>query len=59
MAKPTGLKGRAGGGGPHRGLGLKGGLAQGQRRREPAVELDVVVVDAVDAAALRFLGPTG
>ena len=38
---------------------MKGGLAQGQRRREPAVELDVVVVDAVDAAALRFLGPTG
>ena len=31
---------------------------QRQRRRGPAVELDVVVVDVVDAAVLRFLGPT-
>ena len=42
----------------HRGLGLKGGPAQRQRRRRPAAELDVVVVDVVDAAVLRFLGPT-
>ena len=41
----------------HRWLGLKGGPAQRQRRRGPAVELDVVVVDMVDAAVLRFLGP--
>jgi len=37
---------------------LKGGPAQRQRRRGPAAELDVVVVDVVDAAVLQFLGPT-
>ena len=37
---------------------MKGGPAQRQRRCGPAVELDVVVVDVVDAAVLRFLGPT-
>ena len=37
---------------------MKGGPAQRQRRRGPAAELDVVVVDVVDAAVLRFLGPT-
>jgi len=42
----------------HRGLGLKGGPAQRQRRRGPAAVLDVVVVDMVDAAVLQFLGPT-
>ena len=42
----------------HRGLGLKGGPAQRQRRRGPAAVLDVVVVDMVDAAVLRFLCPT-
>ena len=51
-------KAREGWGVAHRGLGSKGGPAQRQRRRGPAAELDVVVVDVVDAAVLRFLGPT-
>ena len=37
----------------HRGLGLKGGPAQRQRRRGPAAVLDVVVVDVVDAMVPR------
>ena len=37
---------------------MKGGRAQRQRRCGQAAELDVVVVDVVDAAVLRFLGPT-
>jgi len=52
-AKERGKRGLA-----HRGLGLKGGPAQRQRRRGPAAELDAVVAGVVDAAVLRFLGPT-